>query len=336
MSSRDDPTPGPTEALRLEAAEWFARMRREDSERFRPEFEAWLASPEHRTAYNRLAARFSDAKILHHSIAISDTLTRRPRPHRRIGTAALLVATLALFALTFMFVVRPGQQSAGTIVQTAQLEGREGAITRFRLRDGSVVTLDRGAMVSVLLNAKERNLRLERGRARFAVAHERRPFTVNAGSGRVIARGTIFDVVFAGGRTDVALIEGAIDVTLKSAGNAKAKRLRAGQSVELDRGHINERPAFAPPAAPDWPRAMAEIHSETLDSLLARANRLSVIQLEAVDPNLAATRLSGHFRLDDPTHLAANLARLLDLELSRQDTRIILSPRDRQKISSTP
>ncbi len=336
MSSRDDPIPGPTEALRLEAAEWFARMRREDNERFKPEFEMWLAIPEHRSAYNRLAARFSDAKILHRSIAVSDTLKRRPKPHRQIWTAALLVAALALLALTFMFVVRPKPQLAGPIIQTAQLEGREGAITRFRLRDGSVVTLDRGAMVSVLLNAQGRNLRLERGRARFAVAHERRPFSVSAGSGSVIARGTIFDVTFADGRTNVALIEGAVDVTSGSDGNAQAKRLRAGQSVALERGRINDRPAFPPRAAPDWPREMAEIRDETLNSLLARANRLSVIQLEASAPDLGATRLSGHFRLDDPAHLAANLARLFDLELTKQDASIILSPRGGQKTSFAP
>lgn len=325
MTSRDDPNPARTEALRMEAAEWFARMRREDSNQFKPAFEAWLADPEHRRTYNRLASRFSDAKVLRRGT--SDTPVPPVAGKRRIGLAALVIATLALLALAFMFAV-PKMGAARWPVQTARLEGSPTVITRFRLRDGSVITLDRDALVNVALDGDARTLRLERGRARFAVAHEDRPFTVEAGAGSIVARGTIFDVTFASGRADVALIEGAIDVTPQRAGAAEVRRLHAGQSVALDRGRIDERPAAAG-SATDWPRTMIQIRDETLDSLLARANRLSVIQIDAADGGLGAIRLSGRFRLDDPEHLSANLARLLDLEFDRHGTHIILSRRGR-------
>ena len=48
------------EVVRDAAAIWVARMQRPDADRFRREFEAWVAAdPLHRGAYNKAAARLA-------------------------------------------------------------------------------------------------------------------------------------------------------------------------------------------------------------------------------------------------------------------------------------
>jgi transmembrane sensor len=323
----EKPLSDPAEMLRVEAAGWFARMRRDDSERFRPEFEAWLADPRHRAAYNRIAARFADAKMLQ-AFAIPTAPAQSLPSSRRTATMALAAGFAALFFLLIVVMFRTGFGSlaADAPLSVARLEAVNGAVTRFRLRDGSVVTLDGNTRVAVRLDTNGRFLRLQGGRARFAVAHGDRPFTVIAANGKVVARGTIFDVSLKSGVADVALIEGAVDVT-GDANAGKITKLTAGERVAIVSGRISGQPGFKPRAAPDWPRAMAEVRDLTLDALLARANRLSVVRIEVDGPGLGDTRLSGQFRLDDPFHLAANLARLLDLEQNQDGARIILARR---------
>ncbi len=328
MTSPDDPATDPAEVLRMEAAGWFARMRRDDAERFRPEFEAWLADAGHRAAYNRIAMRFTDAKILQQGRAVSAAALPSPPRAPRIGAIAMLAGVAALVLFAAMLGPRFGWRSSDAPLSLARLEAVNGAVTRFRLRDGSVVTLDGNALVTVRLDGQGRDLRLKRGRARFAVAHDSRPFTVIAADGKVTARGTIFDMAVAAGVADVVLIEGAVDVAADANGGGQVARLKAGERVAVAHGRISEKPAFAPRAAPDWPRAIVEVRDMPLDMLLARANRLSVIQLEPGNEVLGRTLISGRFRLDDPLHLAANLAGLLDLEQRKDGARIMLVHRD--------
>ena len=190
--------PERNEQLRLEASAWFARMRRDDAARFRSEFDSWLARPEHLAAYNRIAERFSDAKLLRSQA----TTPRADEPIGRRSWRRLLVlgTALALLLLTCaaLPVLVPGSQpdvaDTGAVSTPTQVATLRGEIRTVRLPDGSKVTLDADTLLTVSFGKASRRLRLERGRARFEVAHETRPFVVAAGDRSVTARGTIFDV----------------------------------------------------------------------------------------------------------------------------------------------
>src|SRR3546814_14384292 len=69
-----------------------------------------------------------------------------------------------------------------------------GAIRRFTLADGSLVTLDTDSRVAVVIDRSKRHALLLRGRARSVVAADPRPFPIQAGNG------------------DVGTAQGAIDV----------------------------------------------------------------------------------------------------------------------------
>src|SRR3546814_20744980 len=74
----------------------------------------------------------------------------------------------------------------------------------------SKLTIDTDTLVTIDFGQTARHLRLEHGRARFEVAHEARPFVVDAGEVVVIARGTVFDVSYLEDRrVKVQLLHGA-------------------------------------------------------------------------------------------------------------------------------
>lgn len=94
-------------------------------------------------------------------------------------------------------------------------DNQPGEIRTFSLSNGSLNTLDRDSRISVGLTPQRRDIVLVRGRARFSVVHESRPFAVKAGNGTVIARGTLFDVTLRPGtQAVVTLIEGLVDVEM--------------------------------------------------------------------------------------------------------------------------
>ena len=342
MTAAGTPDPDREDAFR-EAAGWFARMRADDAEAHRPAFEAWLAEDAaHRSAYNRAAEIFAMGKLLADdagTVAPAD-----PRPVRRFATAPALAAVAGLLLVLVAggwLAVRlapwsaaPSQDMAGdaTTPATEILSAPAGETRQLRLADGSVLRLGGGALVEVAFGASERRLALRRGEVRFTVFHDPRPFVVEAGGGRVTARGTIFDVALSPRRSvHVRLIEGRIDVALPASTPAARPVVRAlspGEALTylaaVESAAANaSRPGAPPPSSPGGePRAFDNV---TLGQLLAEANQANGGErLRLADPALAVRRISGRFRIDDPERLARQLATLLGLALQRDGTGAIV------------
>ncbi|MGN6279003.1 MAG: FecR family protein [Sphingomonas sp.] len=303
-----------TGQLRQEAAAWFARMRGPDADRYRRAFDDWLARGAlHRGAYNRIAETFSAGKTLKEE-QVEDAARRNANLFR----GALVSAILCIIVLT-AFGLDRWKSANATLVgdKPAQFVSVIGQMRRIGLSDGSVVTLDSNSLLSVRFSRSSRYLRLERGRARFAVIHDGRPFTVFAGDDRVVAHGTVFDVGFRDdGGVDVALLRGAIDVTKLEHMTGKP----AGRSVTLAPGHgivSMPRAGLSAPvpieSEPDWTRQIAAFDRAHLSEVVAAANRYSVDKIVIADPEVARLRVSGTFRIVDAPRLCARLAALFGL-----------------------
>lgn len=334
--------------LLQEAAGWFARMRGPDAEASRAEFEAWLARGAlHRAAYNRASEIFALGKLLDGD---AEQQPRTDGARRRLrGRVALLAlaAALVLFStswLAFRFSAEgPGDR------QVAEADGRYWTGSRViaaaspgqttRLADGSLLRLGAGSRVSLAFDNSSRRLTLERGMARFAVAHGPRPFIVQAGGGSVTAHGTIFDVALIGDqRVSVHLIEGLVDVALpqpRGAGEPKAgpRQLRPGESysftAESDTGDeaSSDQPTSAlPPRAAKTP-TLRDYDEVQLADLVAQANRGSSPPIRLATPALGERRVSGRFRIDDTYLLAERLGALFDLSIDRTQGGIMLKPK---------
>ncbi|MDT7531994.1 FecR domain-containing protein [Sphingobium sp. SA2] len=206
-------------AMREEAASWFAAMQGPDAQNRDQEFKAWLAAdPDHRIAYARIAEVYSIGKsLVSPTKAEADAAPTHSR-HAVALAAAVAVILLSFSAIVWMPAGNKGQKNGPAIVadaghHTAEFASRVGQIRKLQLADGSEITLDTDSIVSMRFTPSSRSLRLEQGKARFEVAHDKRPFIVSVGDAIVTAHGTVFDVGFRSDQTYfVRLLRGSVDV----------------------------------------------------------------------------------------------------------------------------
>lgn len=325
------------EQLRREAAHWIARLNGPGADAERQAFERWYASsPDRASAYDRLAQIFQAAGGAGRPQVAPQKLpdragNRRFRPLGYAFAAAAAAVALLAFIILSARTVSPlpdAQQQVATF--SAQGESR-----RIVLADGSEVLLSADSALEVALSADERRLRLQRGEARFSVAHEARPFIVAAEGTQVIARGTQFIVHVAHGRTVVALVEGSVDVAYRAdrAGERRQTRLKPGERLVVDTGRISGSSAAQQARAsvqtpPAVATAMLVFDETPLGEAIERANQGAGPLIRIADPSLASLRISGAFRRGDTAGLAASIAAAFDLEVERRrDGSLWLRPR---------
>lgn len=274
----DKDTPQRPGHLRQEASEWFAIMRGPEAGARREEFEAWLARGAlHRTAYNRIAETFSLGKGLKDPIA-ADEMNAEPRDAGGRTVSTYKMAGLALAIVAGATVIYFGLPNSGSsnrdLPQVAsdtsasssetgdQLQSKLGEIRDVRLDDGSRVTLDTDSLVLANYSKARRDVRLIRGRARFVVEHDQRPFVVTAGEGTITAVGTIFDVTLErDDRVVVQLLNGALDVRMPATFSTAAPvRLSPGQQLvfRADMAGAPVKTTSSPTSDRQWPEGVRE------------------------------------------------------------------------------
>ena len=351
--SGTEPVPPSRDQLLQEAATWFARMRGPEAEASREAFEAWLRlGALHRQAYNRASEIFAMGKVLAEDAEHARGGSRlQPQPRSRTGLAWALGMLIILVAASWFAIDRSGTigeqgnsiaNGGGTLPPGQILDTASTGPRTVQLADGSTVELAAGSTIEVRLGAAERRIDLRRGRARFRVFHDVRPFIVHAGGSQIVARGTVFDVGFeADRRVTVRLVEGSIDVTYPAQGGTSGaapstRRLTPGQSLTFEA----PRDAAAQPAAPAQadaqtaavqpptePEPARDFDNIALGQIVAEANRASSLPVRLSSTALANRRVSGRFRIDDTELLAERLAILFDLAIDRQPDGILLRPR---------
>lgn len=328
--------------LMREASLWFARMRGPDAKIYRPDFERWLSlGASHRDAYERAGEIFAMGRFL---AAQREEIEAQANDNELMGRrwrwAAVAAALVVAVGAGGWFANRELHNQAANAPQLAlkaNASGNEqlrydtvvGGRRNIRLADGSMVELDEGSELATNFSAVSRELRLERGRARFEVAHEKRPFTVLAGGGSVTARGTVFDVILGKDkRVTVRLLRGVVDVerpeiSKGSHGPAAVARLKPGEVLSFAAALPmaitpgTGKSAIEPVRlAPDVPM-IREYERTPLSAVVAEANRDSATLIKLGDPGIGALRVSGRFRVDNADQVADRLAVLFDLDVER-------------------
>jgi transmembrane sensor len=329
------------EAIREQAAMWIAHLGSgEPSVQARADFEAWLAADlRHGVVFRRMEQRFDNARLLQDSRIYAPATKRRVRRYYpaiaggAVAAAVVLMVALPLHRTRAPEALVPGrEQTVATLASSEKalrqkIAAPEGEIKSVGLSDGSTITLDGASVVAVAFTSEARNLTLLRGRARFSVAHERRPFVVQAGSGSVVARGTLFDVsIGAGGRVDVVLLRGKIDVTpdLSSSGATGPSRLTAGQAIAFGAGEPTPSPSPISVES-NWADRVGDFDNVTLAYVLDRANAHAMKPIRVAEPDLGQLKVSGRFRVTEPERLADNLASLFGLRVETEPDSILLS-----------
>ncbi len=305
----EKPTAGPDPRIDLAAAEWLVRRDRGFTAKEQDEFFQWLAEdPRHGEWLSIHNLTWRDFNLLaqwrpeHGSVPNPDLLARHRARHRWLWLAAL--ATAAGLALT-LSVWRAGVQSDRD--WPAALAASP-AIGQRVLEDGSVVQLNRGALIEVEFTPAERRVRLVRGEAHFAVTkNPLRPFIVRANGVDVRAVGTAFDVRLASGSVEVLVTEGHVQVqptTLVSvpvlaAGQRTVVSLALDapppQVLDVSPAEMAERLA--------WQPQLLDFSSTSLALVVAEFNQRSTgsprVKLVIADPELGRLPIVASIRSDN-------------------------------------
>lgn len=306
------------EALRLEAADWWARMHGSDAERSRLDFERWRAAdPARRAAYARLEAEWETAGGLRNTAMGRARQLPRKSSWAGWGTRRVALAgTAACLALVVAGVAWRGWQEDSQPA-LASLASGVGQIRTLHLPDGSTVTLDTDSVVALAFTDARRVVRLVQGRARFDVARNAvRPFVVETNGQSVVATGTVFDVALWRGSVQVNLLRGSVDVRRElGSSRGSVAHLTEGQSCTFAAGQTAPAIGRTPDGANRWVAGMLSFDGVPLGDVLAQANRYSRVQVRLGDATLAPLRVTGVFRPVPTATLAGSLAAALSLRV---------------------
>jgi transmembrane sensor len=232
----------------------------------------------------------------------ADERRRRTRRAMVLAACAASAAACALFAFGWL-----GQ----TTLRTQLGERRE-----VTLNDGSVVDLAPLSEVHVRYRAHLRSLVLEHGQALFHVAkNPERPFTVEASGTQVRAVGTVFDVERRKEGVCVTVVEGRVTVTEQRDGRGlSATAVDALTDVSLgadeqivisSTGAVNSVRKVRGEVEIAWAAGQLIFDNESVADIARRFNLYNRTQIELLDPELAARRISGVFSASDPESFVA-------------------------------
>jgi transmembrane sensor len=346
--------------ITAEAVDWFLQFQETAvDEPDRESFSEWLLrSPAHVEEYLQASSSWSlvnagtaaaeaDALVsaakAHHE---NDNVVQLPSRSARSASPAIvetghshsrriwrtaLVATLVSGALGITYLNR----QSPIIFETAV-----GKQDSFKLQDGSVIFLNTNSRARVTWSAGEWHIELDRGEARFAVAKDpSRPFTVTTTTATVRVVGTVFNVRADPRTTQVAVLEGQVEVTVASAGSDSSAetpasttegpgtahsptiervRLAAGERAAVTQRGIqtNDGPPLESVTA--WTERRLVFRDEPLGEVISEFNRYRTHPLVLEGLELAALRINGVFDPDDPDSLLTYLGLYETVQVDRR------------------
>jgi transmembrane sensor len=315
-----------------EAAAWMLRHDRGLTAAEQDEFSQWLAADprhpeawaEHRWGWDELD-RLAGLQASVHAVPDPDLLAPKPgaTPARWLWPVLALAAAVAVGIFLWE---RPGAavpaSDSAAIRSLALIEQRE-------LPDGSVIELNRGAIVTEHYTAAERRVRLERGEAHFKVAKDAtRPFFVEAGGVAVRAVGTAFNVRLDPSSVEVLVTEGKVGVERVALNALERLETKPLQLVANERTLVSLAPAAPPPqvtlvppaeieARLAWQPRLLDFTDAPLPEIVAEFNRRNPVRLVLADDALRSVRLSATFRSDN----VEGFVRLMESDFSIKPTR---------------
>lgn len=321
--------PDTADELRAAAARWTVRRDRGLSASESIEFELWLAAdPRHAAALQRSAGTWARLDRMPESAAQAALVraARRRTWWRRAALAGSLAAAAAVAIMTVPWDRRP---AAGPAAAPALVAAGPRAVT---LADGTLARLNAGSEIVEQFTTAERNVKLTRGEAHFTVTRNpARPFVVSAGEFRVRAVGTAFNVDLQSTGIAVLVTEGKVGVErvdrdapprpgvepLHVVAGELAVALAAPASGRAPAITVTPVDATAMAQAIAWHDSLLRLGGATLAEIAAEFERRTGHRVNIPDADLAALRVGGRFRADDPAGFAHLLAATFDITVER-------------------
>lgn len=285
-----------------QASVWMARLWADDvSEADKQAFEAWREQhPANDCAWQqlqRLQQKFSTLPQPHTG---SRVLGRSHGPSRR------------QFLLW-------GGMSAGTLVLSTRWPQHSGELytsavgeqKRLTLADGTRLIMDTDTEVRVDFNHGRRRLYLRQGRVMITTAHHGTPFELETAHGRVVPLGTRFSVYTRQRQTQVAVLEGAVE--LRPAISGGTSRILAGEQGQLTGTGASAAQPLANGAGL-WTAHKLVATGQPLHEFIAELARYHPGVLRA-DASLHRLKVTGVFMVNDTEAVLRHLAQILPVRV---------------------
>jgi transmembrane sensor len=196
----------------------------------------------------------------------------------------------------------------GQTLSTEVAERRE-----VMLEDGSTVRLEPDTTLRVKMDAQERRIWVESGRALFHVAKDqRRPFRVAVDGTHIRALGTTFGVEHRNASVVVTVSEGKVGVQQPGGAQggtpapAREVLLTAGQQlVTRNSGAATSVQQVDTARALAWSEGRLVFDATPLSEVVSEFNRYNHVKLQVADRELGRRPVSGVFQASDPQTLIA-------------------------------
>lgn len=283
----------------------------EETDADRSAFQRWLtASAEHRAAWQRLERMSGTLRALPSSAASQALRSPKPRLTRRsvLRMLGLIAGTGAA-----SYAVR---RSEPWQVVTADYRSGRGDKRTIALPDGTQVVLGTASAIDLHFNDTERRVRLRAGEILVTTARDpatvSRPFFVDTQQGSVQAIGTRFTVRQFDALSQVAVLEGAVDIRTTGKPDTPV-RLYAGQQTRFRLDGV-DMPVAVDPHADAWARGQLVADRMRLDDFLAELARYRS-GIVRCDPAVGGQIVSGVYPLADTDRVLASLAQALPVQV---------------------
>lgn len=301
-----------------DAADWLLRNREAGQPAAeKAAFRVWLdEAPENRRAYEAAERLMGEARTAMASDPALADFEVEPR-----GSAKPVLGTLLTLAMAgTLFVALDGPMRL-----RADAMSGSGEMPAFTLSDGSTVQLNASSAVAYDYTTGHRTVRLLRGQAYFEVARDAaRPFTVEAGTARVTALGTAFDVRLGDAETDVTVTHNAVLIAFESEGRAPL-RVQQGEQAVYERavGTKDVRPSDGLTALA-WRRGQLVVDNAPLSYVVEEMNRHFSGRIVVASGELARRRVSGTLAIADTTAVLSHLEQALRVTTNRIGPLIVI------------
>ncbi|MFK3797012.1 FecR family protein [Pseudomonas sp. NPDC088444] len=306
------------EAVRDQAALWFARSRDNDLPAGqRADFETWLAEhDQHAHEFRLLQNLWGAADLLPRArleaLLEPDAptpLKAPPSNARRTFVRYAVAASLmvAVVGSGFYFGLDRGPEYSAEFA-TVLGERRQVA-----LPDGSVIDLNGRTRLNVHFYDASRQVELVEGEAMFSVQHDTsKPFVVQTGNGSVTVTGTRFDVRRDPTRTLVAVESGTVKVKGKADEQGNRVTLTAGLGSSIDvSGKVTPASAVNTAAITAWRGGKLVFNDASLRDVALEVSRYREKPLRVAEGKTANLRLTSVFKSDDTDALLRALPSIL-------------------------
>lgn len=267
----------------------------------------WLAADAtHRQAWNRLERLQGRMAALPAEVA--------PAALRGVGQRRR--ESLKLLGLLLLGGGMAGLGWQSDAVRSLRADRRTGVGERrlVRLDDGSRVRLNSDSALDIAYGARLRELHLRRGEIFVQTAVDPRPFVVHTEQGSIRALGTRFLVRQDGERTQVRVLQYAVEVRPLQA-PTRPLRLEAARQLWFD-ANACAAPEPLEAHSDAWLRGMLVVSDWPLPRFIDELARYRP-GLLSCDPALAGLRISGAFQLADSDAVLDNLSNTLPLRVRR-------------------